>query len=630
MARHTRSSAPAVNLFPFLAVLLCMMGALVFLLIALSSKVGIDPALVVEQPPVEEPEPLVAAPLPSFDEPLEPEIIRPPLLLPEPVIHDATVVKASRTQVDVDRPIIERLEELRAAIASESERRSRANVAADQMASATQIAQQKKASLEEQLAIAKRNRAAAERGLNESQKLISQSVSKLSDVNDDLEKKATQPRARQTKFRLLPYDRTTGTQRYPIVVECNSDGFRFAIEDIGLDKNSFRGRTMQSNPLIDGVDELTSFYSRRGERPYVLLVVRPDGIDAFRIARGILQKNRRRWGYELLPADLELDWPVKTPGAIDALLAALTKRPAKHGEPLHKSGDIFAFAEHATVEDRIESDQRVATRRGASEPGQGRGSAGSRRFTAANPPNGSKEFGSVRRGLPYDVAGNVRPEFGRLQTPFDGSQSGLAKGAREQAATRYPWSNQTTDESSRSDRPSAADIPARLSSLPVRDTRSQQFGGSESQQWGGTPAQRNAAPTAQALPGDPVSRNGSFTSRRWGKQSPDQWIGYERRVEVVVEGDRMSWGDASIDGISAYSVEMLSEAIGSFLDVVAADWEAPRRTMHWRPTLVATGSMSRLDSKLMAACKKIDVGFKREAAARTVTNEPAPSGGRKR
>lgn len=630
MARHTRSTAPAVNLFPFLAVLLCMMGALVFLLIALSSKVGIDPALVIEQLPVEDGEPLVAIPPPSFDEPLEPEIIRPPLVLPEPVIHDATVVKASRTQVDVDRPIIERLEELRAAISIETERRSRAKLTADQMASATQIAQQKKASLEEQLVVAKRNRTAAERGLNESQKLISKSVAQLSDVNDDLEEKAAQPRARQTKFRLLPYDRTTGTQRYPIVVECNNDGFRFAIEDIGLDKDSFRGRTMQSNPLIDGVDELTSFYSRRGERPYVLLVVRPDGIDAFRIARGILQKNRRRWGYELLPADLELDWPVKTPGANDALLAALAKKPAKYGDPLHKSGDIFAFAEHATIEDRITSDQRVATRRGASEPGQGRGSAGSGRFTAGNTPTGSKEFGSASRGLPFDVAGNVRPEFGRQQTPFDGSQSGLSKGAREQSATRYLWSNQTADKSPQSDRRSTADIPARLSSLPVSDTRSRQSGGSESQPWGGTPAEQNAAPTAQALPGDPVSRNGAVISRRWGKQSPDQWIGYERRIEVVIEGDRMSWGDASIEGISAYSVETLSEAIGSFIDVVAADWEAPRRRMHWRPTLVAIGTSSRVDSKLAAACKEIDVGFKREAATRTATNEPAPFGGRKR
>lgn len=560
MARATRATAPTVNLFPFLAVLLCMMGALVFLLIALSSRVGVDPSEVV----------IATAPIVSLEpvEPIEPEIIRPTLRLPDPVIHDAEVIGATLTQDDVDGPLLKRIAELERLLAERKSVRIEREAMADSAAEESARLSAELAALKTQLSRLAEQRRLAAKKLSDSETLVDQAVAKLAKLNDDLAEKAQQPRARQTKFRLLPYDRTTGTQRHPIVVECVEDGYRFAIEGLDIPAKSFRGQTIESNPLIDGVNALAAFYSRRGERPYVLLVVRPEGIESFQIARGILQRNRRDWGYELIPENVDLDWPITTPGAYDELLAAITRPSSPRGIPLHESGDVFGYANRMTSADRSKASQLTASRRSVTTPGTNRG-----------PAPANADFAAIA----------AQRRSGMFQNP----------GA----------SNGTADA-----QPRQQDIFASLA--PPVDAAA---AGSPNAN-AGTPApgQPPAALSSRGAPGGkPI--------RRWGKQSPDQWIGFERRVEVDVTGSTLRWQEATIDDINSMPIETLSVAIADFLDIVSADWEPPRRNMHWRPTLVAQGTSLSVDSRIKAACEEIDVSFKREAPKSTAPTRTAPT-----
>ncbi len=61
--RATRDNSSSVGLFPFLAVLLCTMGALLVLLVVLAQSAGQRVAAEIRQPPTVEPETAAAAEL---------------------------------------------------------------------------------------------------------------------------------------------------------------------------------------------------------------------------------------------------------------------------------------------------------------------------------------------------------------------------------------------------------------------------------------------------------------------------------------------------------------------------------------------------------------------------------------
>jgi hypothetical protein len=136
---------------------------------------------------------------------------------------------------------------------------------------------------------------------------------------------------------IVDFTNSTGTQRSPILIDVTAHGFEFLPAGIKVTAANMQGFPANDNPLISGV--LSLHNQRHGRslsiKPYVLLLVRPDGSLPFYAAQRFLKAADIHFGYELL----EQDKPISA-GAVDAeernalrnaVLAALTRRQNLYG-----------------------------------------------------------------------------------------------------------------------------------------------------------------------------------------------------------------------------------------------------------------------------------------------------------
>jgi hypothetical protein len=315
MSRNRRATN-SVSLFPFLAVLVCAMGALIFLLIVITQQIHRDAVARADQstlkpataesamPQIEKravPEPvearkpdwtLVAKPLP---EPIDPNIE-----LQENADRLAQQRALRRRQLDEQRTFVliakERL--------TESE-------------SAFQETKQHLLQVKQQ-----------QQNDSEARQSMETERTRLLDNLGQTERRIRQVRQRQaqspSKYAFIPFDGTSGTTRRPIYIECTNQGLRILPEDILLTASELDGFTVGYNPLLAGVQSLVKYWSLRKNlgfgsppepEPYVLLLVRPSGSVAYYSARKMLSQLGQPSGYELLEEDWKLDLPDADPQA---------------------------------------------------------------------------------------------------------------------------------------------------------------------------------------------------------------------------------------------------------------------------------------------------------------------------
>ena len=122
-------------------------------------------------------------------------------------------------------------------------------------------------------------------------------------------------RGRSPKYAVVPYQGPNQTRRRPIYIECRADRVVLQPEGIELLDADFEGPMGPGNPLaatLRTVCELVGneISSDDGvSEPYPLLLVRPDGIPAYYAARAALNSWGSEFGYEFIEADWELDFP---------------------------------------------------------------------------------------------------------------------------------------------------------------------------------------------------------------------------------------------------------------------------------------------------------------------------------
>jgi hypothetical protein len=120
---------------------------------------------------------------------------------------------------------------------------------------------------------------------------------------------------RKRSYAVIPYQGPNGTRRRPIYIECRSDSVVLQPEGIVLTAEDFVGPMGPGNPLeaaLRAVREhiLRTESGQNGERPaepYPLLLVRPSGIEAYIHARAAMKSWGSDFGYELI----EDDWKVE-------------------------------------------------------------------------------------------------------------------------------------------------------------------------------------------------------------------------------------------------------------------------------------------------------------------------------
>lgn len=137
----------------------------------------------------------------------------------------------------------------------------------------------------------------------------------LARTKDDARIELAQARSHDG-FAVLPYKGPNGTWRRPIAIECRDGmatlqpgGPSFSLVEMSA-LGPFR-----SNPLVGAVRRYLA-HAELGRSPdgapvvpYILFVIRPDGIRPYYEARGILEPVGLSFGYELVEQDAELDFP---------------------------------------------------------------------------------------------------------------------------------------------------------------------------------------------------------------------------------------------------------------------------------------------------------------------------------
>ena len=344
MGRSKNHVTNSVSLFPFLAVLVCAMGALIFLLVITTERIRHN-AFAHAETSLDAPNPLdtlhadeenrvsieAAKFTPAPDMAVNVPSSVTPELPPTPEMPTSDDAMAAEP-VDPDRELRKAIERL---TASHEERARQMEIEDSHLlAEADRLRESERA-----LSIAQQNLAqvAAKRQEMQFTSLRFEKEQQNLEAEVSREKRRLQQVHREahhavSKYSFIPFDGDTGTTRRPILVECTADGIEFLPEQIRIELQELEGFTKYYNPVLAGARALARFWSvprdkrlveEPNPQPYVLLLVRPRGSMAFYAARKFLERLKQPYGYELLPQDWELDLPQADPAAAMACRSAV-------------------------------------------------------------------------------------------------------------------------------------------------------------------------------------------------------------------------------------------------------------------------------------------------------------------
>ena len=130
----------------------------------------------------------------------------------------------------------------------------------------------------------------------------------------ELQQKDRAQRDRPVTYSVVPYVGPNQTKRRPIYIECRNDAVVIQPEGIALSDRDFEPPLGPGNPLAASIRAYSEHLALAGftgetTRPYPMLLVRPDGIVAYYAARAALESWGTEFGYELVGADWKLDFP---------------------------------------------------------------------------------------------------------------------------------------------------------------------------------------------------------------------------------------------------------------------------------------------------------------------------------
>ncbi len=339
MKPRQKKSNQSVSLFPFLAVLICAMGALIFLLIVTTRRIRKD---------------AIAQAVAATETVVKPE--QKPIVVKEPVqekviIHIPLADKTNFLNIpppiepDVDLNI-----PLQKSIEREQEKLDEEQQAAMIIQQKVLDQKQKAGNTKLSIAAVLQKVAKLEQDKSKIKLLQKVAVDDLSKTKNQIALYQKQTRHHQnqlatssSKYQLMPYDGDAGTTRRPILIECTNNSIRFMQEDITLTPADLEGFTAQYNPLLTGSRALASYWNQVNSttekeeqaKPYVLLVVRPSGSRAFYIARALLSNLGQPFGYELIDEKTDLAIPRTNNQAKEICLVAIKKA-------LHNRAELLA------------------------------------------------------------------------------------------------------------------------------------------------------------------------------------------------------------------------------------------------------------------------------------------------
>ena len=310
-----KTSQNSISLFPFLAVLVCTMGALILLLLVTTRQIQKEKTQLTE---VVEVDPLTAEIFDGLDaESLQlPDISEVQDFVIEPSYQDPFLVDEDD---DREAEIVQLKSDLESENRKLGELQLEIDVVKQQL---SEVAEDSQAS-QQQLAMLEEQEAELKDSLEQKEQQLAGLNAELDEQSARTEKAEQVLRAREsalvslrkivraaegaagTDAALLEFTNSTGTQRSPIVIDVNENGLEFAGFDIRLAEKDLEGFPANDNPLLAGIAALHAhrFPDTLVSQPYVLLLLRPSGTMMFYAIQRSLGESGIHFGYELLDED---------------------------------------------------------------------------------------------------------------------------------------------------------------------------------------------------------------------------------------------------------------------------------------------------------------------------------------
>ena len=295
----------AVQLFPFVAVLLCTMGSLLVLLVgvARSSKVRAVETAVAEQ--------AAARAAAAAKVKLSPE---------EEAAAKKELGKIAAFQSELGAVRTKAAEQLR-------QDQLRLSHLEDHMQRLREQLDSLKLTAAELNSLAGEHyddRQQAQREIERLQQLIEESRQTIDELRAEMKR-------RPKSYAIVPYQGHRGTFRRPIYIECCENEVILQPEGVKLSMDDFRPPIGPGNPLVAALRAAREYILRyessaatgKEAEPYPLIIVRPKGVPFYYGVREAIQSWDSEFGYELV----EEDWDLKYSPA-DPQLASLEYQAA--------------------------------------------------------------------------------------------------------------------------------------------------------------------------------------------------------------------------------------------------------------------------------------------------------------
>ncbi len=263
-----------MSLFPFLAVLICTMGALIVLFVVMVLQARTD-AVAVDPP---------ALAIPAKAQPSEPQPDYSEQLAELEALRQKRLAQLEEARLrlsgleDHSHRLTEKIRKLRGEVAVLEGKTTNVTGSADDV-------ETQKQRLNQQIA----------------------------EAQAELEKVREQLKSRKPTYALVPYDGRSGTRRQQIYIECTAERVIIQPEGIGLTGADFLPPLGAGNPLASALRTIREYRQSQGipgqGNPYPLLIVRPGGAESYAAAREALQGWDDEFGYELVDDETELAYP---------------------------------------------------------------------------------------------------------------------------------------------------------------------------------------------------------------------------------------------------------------------------------------------------------------------------------
>jgi len=296
MSRRTLRDDAGVNLFPFMAVLICTVGALIMLLVVMVQQARVKANVPLEA---------IAA---RKTEIQQLELERQEKLAE----HETQKALAIKSHEEFDE-LQWRADTLRSSYEVTVGQLAQERLKLSHMESNTRELEEKAAAMQAEAdLIAQTANEKVDTRSNAAEELENLRNA-IDSAKNDLEQTKKDLTNLDPKYVLIPYKGPNGTDRRPIYIECLADRVVLQPENVPLISEDFTEPLTLENPLARALRAKREFLQDNGligadSEPYPLLVVRPGAASTYAAARAAMKAWESEFGYELVEAEVDLDY----------------------------------------------------------------------------------------------------------------------------------------------------------------------------------------------------------------------------------------------------------------------------------------------------------------------------------